>query len=243
VRALILDFDGVIRDTKRANYEATLEVMEAHGLAPKISEKSCWRFRAHIAFTNRNDYMAAVYAIAMAGEKLCNAKRVGALIQRFPLSPEEKIRLGDAYSDSLFARIDGIPPCEGAREGLEALAAKMPLALVSDARRRGVEGWLKKEGMAPFFNAVLAFEDVPLPKPHPDGILKACRMLSVDAEDVAYVGDSENDIRTAKNAGCAAWCVLTGMGDERFLRNAGADRIFANLMVLADEIQPAAFHR
>ena len=59
-------------------------------------------------------------------------------------------------------------------------------------------------------------------KPAPDTLLEAMRVFGVDADDVVYVGDSEVDIWTAKNAGVDCVSVTWGMKDEDFLLENGA---------------------
>ena len=49
-------------------------------------------------------------------------------------------------------------------------------------------------------------------KPAPDMIFKACREIGVDT--CVYVGDSEVDVRTAKNAGVPCLSVLWGFRDR-----------------------------
>ena len=64
-------------------------------------------------------------------------------------------------------------------------------------------------------------------KPEPDGVNEAMRVLGVNAGDVAYVGDSEVDVATAKNAGLHLCAVSWGYRDVDTLKAAGADVICA----------------
>lgn len=61
-------------------------------------------------------------------------------------------------------------------------------------------------------------------KPAPDMVYKALELLSVSADDAVYVGDSEVDIATAKNAGLDCISVLWGFRSEELLREKGATR-------------------
>ena len=58
-------------------------------------------------------------------------------------------------------------------------------------------------------------------KPAPDMVHKA--MASIGAEKCIYVGDSEVDVETAKNAGVPCLSVLWGFRDRQTLEKAGAD--------------------
>lgn len=70
-------------------------------------------------------------------------------------------------------------------------------------------------------------------KPAPDMVLSAAKRLGVHPEDCLYVGDSEVDILTAKNAGMDCVSVTWGFRDAEFLRKAGA----AHLIHTAEELR------
>lgn len=61
-------------------------------------------------------------------------------------------------------------------------------------------------------------------KPAPDTVYEALRELGMPKERAVYVGDSEVDVMTAKNAGLPCVSVLWGFRDEAFLRQQGAER-------------------
>ncbi|MBP3488777.1 MAG: HAD-IIIA family hydrolase [Roseburia sp.] len=61
-------------------------------------------------------------------------------------------------------------------------------------------------------------------KPAPDTVYEALRELGMPKERAVYVGDSEVDVMTAKNAGLPCISVLWGFRDEAFLRQQGAER-------------------
>lgn len=59
-------------------------------------------------------------------------------------------------------------------------------------------------------------------KPAPDTVFAAFKTLGVGKEDAAYVGDSDVDIQTARNAGLPCISVLWGFRDRDFLISHGA---------------------
>ncbi|MCQ2958881.1 MAG: HAD-IA family hydrolase [Bacteroidales bacterium] len=63
-------------------------------------------------------------------------------------------------------------------------------------------------------------------KPAPDMIQNVFKALSVESKSCIYIGDSEVDIETAKNAGIDCVSVLWGFRNEEFLRGKGGE-IFA----------------
>ena len=62
-------------------------------------------------------------------------------------------------------------------------------------------------------------------KPDADAVLAAAAQMGLPVEDCVYVGDTEVDLQTARNAGMACICVGWGFRDEAQLRAAGAERI------------------
>ncbi len=59
-------------------------------------------------------------------------------------------------------------------------------------------------------------------KPHPDMVLEAIRRLGSEKERCCYIGDSEVDIATAKNAGIDCISVTWGFRTAEELRASGA---------------------
>ena len=62
-------------------------------------------------------------------------------------------------------------------------------------------------------------------KPAPDSVLEAMRQMDVTAEECVYVGDSDVDVITARNAGILCAAVTWGFRDEKCLRDAGAEHV------------------
>lgn len=60
-------------------------------------------------------------------------------------------------------------------------------------------------------------------KPAPDTVYRALRELDCDVSRAVYVGDSEVDIQTAKNASLPCISVTWGFRTEEQLKTAGAD--------------------
>ena len=59
-------------------------------------------------------------------------------------------------------------------------------------------------------------------KPSPDTVLEAASRMGLAVEDCVYVGDSEVDIETARNAGMTCISVSWGFRDEEMLLSSGA---------------------
>ena len=65
-------------------------------------------------------------------------------------------------------------------------------------------------------------------KPAPDTVFKALAELGFSAEGAVYIGDSDVDIATARNAGLPCISVSWGFRDEDFLLSHGATEIVAD---------------
>lgn len=70
-------------------------------------------------------------------------------------------------------------------------------------------------------------------KPAPDSVFEVCRRLNVSVSDSVYIGDSEVDLQTARNAGMDVVSVDWGFRDAEFLRSIGADLILSDPDALA----------
>lgn len=113
-------------------------------------------------------------------------------------------------------------PYPGIMEALAELRAEYPVAVVSNKPDPAV-----KSLCADYFGDVFALgerADCPR-KPAPDMLYKAMEHLGVDK--AVYVGDSEVDAVTAKNAGMPCVSVLWGFRTEEEIRQHGGN-IFCN---------------
>lgn len=66
------------------------------------------------------------------------------------------------------------------------------------------------------------------PKPDPAGLFAIMEELNASSDSTLFVGDSDVDIKTAKNGHLPACGVLWGYRNEKELKNAGADFIAAS---------------
>ena len=108
-------------------------------------------------------------------------------------------------------------PYEGVLDALKALGETYPVAIVSNKPDAAV-----KALCADYFPGIYALgEAAGCPrKPAADMVYKAMKAIGV--ERCIYVGDSEVDVLTAKNAGVPCVCVLWGFRDREDLEAAGA---------------------
>lgn len=87
------------------------------------------------------------------------------------------------------------------------------------------------------YDTLVAGNDVKKRKPDPESVLKACKNIKVKPKDCIFVGDHPFDMKAAKSAGCSAIGVLTGWGNRKNLKKAGAKYLIKDLKVLKKLIE------
>lgn len=111
---------------------------------------------------------------------------------------------------------DGIKPL------LEKLRASgVKTAVVSNKADYGVQE-LCKEYFDGLFDYAVGEREGIRRKPAPDAVNEALRVLGIGKSEAVYIGDSDVDFETAKNAELPCISVLWGFRDEEFLREKGA---------------------
>lgn len=98
------------------------------------------------------------------------------------------------------------------------------LAIVSNKLQKGVDELYHAFFQDTIQVAIGERKDVRR-KPMPDMVNLALKELEVTAEECIYVGDSEVDMATARNAGLPCISVLWGFRDQDYLREIGAFRM------------------
>ncbi|NYZ80039.1 HAD-IA family hydrolase [Candidatus Micrarchaeota archaeon] len=78
-------------------------------------------------------------------------------------------------------------------------------------------------------DVIITADDVKHVKPDAEPALKACKTLGVKPEDAVMVGDHVFDVRCARNAGCIAVGVTTGVSSREQLINERADYVFDDI--------------
>lgn len=111
-------------------------------------------------------------------------------------------------------------------------ARGMKLAIVSNKFDRAVKA-LAEFYFSGLISVAIGESDRIRKKPAPDTVYEALSLLQADKSEVIYVGDSETDIETAKNAGVRHIGVTWGFRDRDTLRRSGAsDLIHAPLELM-----------
>ncbi len=143
------------------------------------------------------------------------------VVAAYPLGPPGVIlshllgrECGDAdlaaYHERLAELTHQVVVYPGVQETLTELRRRgVPLAVFTGASRRAAHIVLEGTGLLGALAVLVGGDQVARPKPDPDGIHLACKLLGADPATTAYVGDSPLDLEAARRSGglavAAAW--------------------------------------
>lgn len=89
------------------------------------------------------------------------------------------------------------------------------------------------------FDALTGKIDGVAVKPHPELVLRIMKQLNVSSKDTYYIGDSDVDIYTAKNAGVKSIGVAWGFRGEKELEEAGATYVVKEALDIIPIVYPS----
>jgi phosphoglycolate phosphatase-like HAD superfamily hydrolase len=199
--ALYLDLDGTLVDVKRRHHLAYAEAAASVGLEP-VAQREYWARRRRGASTME---------LAPADEE-----RRATFLETWLAEVESAENL----------RLDTLIP--GTRRTLGDLSERYELALVTLRRDWGslMEqlGWLK---LMDFFSAVYSRG-----RSEGCGSSKAylIELATVELDERSLVvGDSEEDVRAARQVGLGCVAVTTGVRGRRYLEALGPDHLLSSI--------------
>ena len=119
-----------------------------------------------------------------------------------------------------------VTPYEGIPEMLKALKDRgIHLAVLSNKPDRQTVKVVKEIFGDNIFDYAQGQKDGIRRKPASDGVWYLMEQMQVSKEECLYIGDSEVDAATGKNAGLKTIGVLWGFRDRKTLETAGADHL------------------
>lgn len=154
---------------------------------------------------------------------------------------EDRTRAHAVFERHYSAGIaDRSRPYPGVVDGLEALErAGIAMGCVTNKAGRFTEPLLELTGLRRFFGVVVSGDTVERRKPHPDPMLYAAGKLGASPAETLVVGDSLNDVQSARAAGCAVVVVPYGYREGLSLEDLGADAVVASVEEAARSITMA----
>ncbi len=94
---------------------------------------------------------------------------------------------------------------------LELKKSGIKVGLVTNKSRNPTYVCLKAVNLSDVFDVMVCYDDVPVGKPDPQGILKALKELGANnLQEALYIGDNALDLESANNAGIDCMLVTWG---------------------------------
>lgn len=120
----------------------------------------------------------------------------------------------------------------GVRDGLGLLRAlQLPVVVVTNKSEYLAVPLLEQLGLGDAFSLIIGGDTLAEKKPSALPLQHVCDVLGIQTSELAMVGDSENDILSARAAGATAIAVNYGYADASQLQ---ADLVIGNLAELYD---------
>jgi phosphoglycolate phosphatase len=150
-------------------------------------------------------------------------------IARVPMTELERAiqRFEEAYAANVGTEATLFPGTRGALALLEQ--AGVARSVVTNKPRYFTEQLLARLGVAGLFDAVVAGDDGLRRKPAGDMLLAAARAMRCDIDSSLMIGDSDNDVLAARDAGCIVWCVPYGYNEGKPADALACDRLVQTL--------------
>ena len=202
MKACIFDLDGTLTNTLESMTYSVNLTLEEMGLS-KITKDQCR------LFVGNGARVLMEKALKAAGDT--DASRI-----------EEGMEIYGRIFDRNCTY--HVTPYEGLPEMLKALKDKgIHLAVLSNKPDRQTVKVVKAIFGEELFDYAQGQKEGIRRKPEPDGVWYLMEQMHVSKEECLYIGDSEVDAATGRNAGLKTIGVLWGFRDRKTLETAGAD--------------------
>ena len=202
IKACIFDLDGTIGNTLDSMvYSVNLTLKEMN--LSEISKEQCREFVGN-------------------GARVLMEKALDASGNPGATRIEEGMQIyGRIFDENCTYHVT---PYEGIPEMLKALKDKgIHLAVLSNKPDRQTVKVVKAIFGEELFDYAQGQKEGIRRKPEPDGVWYLMEQMHVSKEECLYIGDSEVDAATGRNAGLKTIGVLWGFRDRKTLETAGAD--------------------
>ena len=172
MRALLIDMDGTLVETETRWWQAEIDVMQKHGSTWDVVDQNLAIGGPLSAVV---DYMADK---SKAEAENIYQELVDSMYKSFTeVAPE----LQPGWSDILN----------------QAKKSDLQIALVTASNRLLAEALLKSSNLEKHFDVVVASDDLPRTKPHPDPYLHAAKLLGVEVLDCLVFEDSNTGVTSS----------------------------------------------
>ena len=126
----------------------------------------------------------------------------------------------------------------GVINGLEAFSALgFPMAVITNKPKAFTLPLLELTGLVRYFDVVVSGDSLPKVKPDPMSLIWVCGRLNVSPADALFIGDSVNDFRAARAAGCPVFLLPYGYNEGRDVQELDCDAIVPSLEAAVQRIR------
>jgi phosphoglycolate phosphatase len=142
------------------------------------------------------------------------------------------VRAGNAFRGH-YSRVlsRASRPFPGVVEGLQAMRGHgLRLACITNKPADFTNPLLRDIGLTPYLDLVLSGDSLARKKPDPLPLLHCARVFGVPASRLLMIGDSPNDTRAARAAGCPVFCVPYGYRGRLGVHELDCDAIVPALL-------------
>lgn len=220
IAAVMIDLDGTLLDTVPDIAAASARMLSSLGLPERAQDE----VRDFVGKGIPVLVQRCLQASAGAARALALQAEAQALFQEFYFA--ESGRRSTVYP--------------GVLAGLERLRAmRLRLACVTNKSARYTLPLLEQKGLAPYFELVVSGDTLARKKPDPAQLLHICRTFGLLPGQALLIGDSANDARAARAAGCPVVCVSYGYREGGEVHDLDCDAIVESLSEAADIVQSA----
>ncbi|MET1115841.1 MAG: phosphoglycolate phosphatase [Comamonas sp.] len=127
----------------------------------------------------------------------------------------------------------------GVREGLEALRAQgLRLACLTNKPLSFAQPLLRAKGLDGLFEHVFGGDSFERKKPDPLPLIKTCEALGTAPAHTLMIGDSSNDAKAARAAGCPVVLVDYGYNHGEPVQGVDAEACLGSLVELTGVVLP-----
>ena len=126
----------------------------------------------------------------------------------------------------------------GVIDGLEMLKAKgIPLAVITNKAEAFTLPLLEMTGLAGYFVVVVGGDVLPKNKPDPMALVWACGRIGVSPAHALFIGDSINDLKAGRAAGCPVFLLPYGYNEGGDVHDLDCDAIVPTVASAAHRIE------
>jgi pyrophosphatase PpaX len=196
LRTVLFDLDGTLIDSVRLILDSYHHTLATHGLPPRTDEDWLEGIGTPLSVQFAAWHDSGLLDALIATYREYNLKHHDRMVTVYP------------------GVVDLIQVLK--REGLAT-------GLVTSKNRSGAVRGLTLARLESLMDVLVCADEVDNPKPHPEPVEKAMRLLDADPAETIYVGDSIHDMRSGRAAGVRTAAVLWGPFGRNHLEGAQPD--------------------